>query len=281
MGTSKMPMPLTDESLVIREVWNHNLEEEFALIGEIVDKFNYVAVDAEFPGVVFRLPSLENIKNMSDYNYQTMKSNVDKLKLIQLGLTFLDDEGNLPTCGTDKYCIWQFNFRGFDVTKDEFDGGSIEWLHERGIDFKKNNEKGVEAERFGELLMSSGIALNDGVNWVTFHGKYNFGFLLKLLTCRSLPDTLVGFYGLIKMYFPLVYDVKHMMKFCDGLHCNLNKLAELLDVERLGVCHQAGSDSLLVACAFQKLKDCFFNGSAVKYAGALYGLGIQDGGSTD
>ncbi|RWR91127.1 putative CCR4-associated factor 1 7 [Cinnamomum micranthum f. kanehirae] len=66
------------------------------------------------------------------------------------------------------------------------------------------------------------------------------------------------------------------MKFCNSLHGGLNKLAELLDVERVGVCHQAGSDSLLTSCTFRKLKESFFNGSTEKYAGVLYGLGVDN-----
>ena len=144
----------------------------------------------------------------------------------------------------------------------------------------KNNEKGIDAVRFGELLMSSGIVLNDNVYWVTFHSGYDFGYLLKLLTCKNLPDTQAGFFNLINMYFPVLYDIKHLMKFCNSLHGGLNKLAELLEVERVGICHQAGSDSLLTSCTFRKLKENFFSGSLEKYAGVLYGLGVENGQNT-
>ncbi|KAK5817480.1 hypothetical protein PVK06_022404 [Gossypium arboreum] len=236
------------DSVQIREVWNDNLEEEFVLIREIVDTYNYVAMDTEFPGVVLR--PVGTFKNVSDYNYQTLKDNVDMLKLIQLGLTFSDANGNLPTCGTDNFCIWQFNFREFNISEDIFVSDSIELLRQCGVDFKKNNEKGIDVKRFGELLMS------------------------------SLPDTQTGFFNLIKMYFPMVYDIKHMMKFCNGLHGGLNKLAELLEVERVGVCHQAGSDSLLTSCTFRKLRDNFFK-SVQKYAGVLYGLEVEGGQNSD
>nr|KJB06631.1 hypothetical protein B456_001G037000 [Gossypium raimondii] len=229
-------------------------------------------------GVVLR--PVGTFKNVSDYNYQTLKGNVDMLKLIQLGLTFSDANGNLPTCGTDNFCIWQFNFREFNISEDIFVSDSIELLLQCGIDFKKNNEKGIDVKRFGELLMSSGIVLNDDVHWVTFHSGYDFGYLLKLLTCRSLPDSQTGFFKLIKLYFPMVYDIKHMMKFCNGLHGGLNKLAELLEVERVGVCHQAGSDSLLTSCTFRKLRDNFFK-SVQKYAGVLYGLEVEGGQNSD
>ncbi|KAK4362169.1 hypothetical protein RND71_017410 [Anisodus tanguticus] len=269
-------LPKTD-SIHIREVWIDNLEEEFALMREIVDEYPYIAMDTEFPGVVIR--PVGNFKNSNDYHYQTLKDNVDMLKLIQLGLTFSDENGNLPKCGTDKYCIWQFNFREFNPNEDVFANDSIELLRQSGIDFKMNNEKGIDAKRFGELLMSSGIVLNDSVCWVTFHSGYDFGYLLKVLTCQDLPDTQAGFFTLINVYFPVLFDIKHLMKFCNSLHGGLNKLAELLEVERVGICHQAGSDSLLTACTFRKLKEHFFSGSLDKYAGVLYGLGVENGQS--
>ncbi|XP_016499948.1 putative CCR4-associated factor 1 homolog 6 [Nicotiana tabacum] len=267
-------LPKTD-SIHIREVWIDNLEEEFALIREVVDEFPYIAMDTEFPGVVIR--PVGNFKNSYDYHYQTLKDNVDMLKLIQLGLTFSDEKGNLPKCGTDKYCIWQFNFREFNPNEDVFANDSIELLRQSGIDFTKNIEKGIDAKRFGELLMSSGIVLNDNVYWVTFHSGYDFGYLLKLLTCQDLPDPQADFFTLMNVYFPVIFDIKHLMKFCNSLHGGLNKLAELLEVERVGVCHQAGSDSLLTACTFRKLKENFFSGSLEKYAGVLYGLGVENG----
>nr|KYP38379.1 putative CCR4-associated factor 1 isogeny 7 [Cajanus cajan] len=228
-----MPLILAkSDSIEIREVWNDNLEEEFALIREIVDDYPYIAMDTEFPGIVLR--PVGNFKNSYDYHYQTLKDNVDMLKLIQLGLTFSDEHGNLPTCGpAHTCCIWQFNFREFNVNEDVFANDSIELLRQSGIDFTKNNQNGIDARRFGELLMSSGIVLNDNIHWVTFHSGY--------------------------------------------LHGGLNKLAELLEVERVGICHQAGSDSLLTSCTFRKLKDNFFSGSLEKYAGVLYGLGVENG----
>ncbi|KAB2077875.1 hypothetical protein E1A91_A06G123300v1 [Gossypium mustelinum] len=197
-------LPKSD-SIQIREVWNDNLEEEFALIREIVDDYPYIAMDTEFPGIVLR--PVGNFKSSYDYHYQTLKDNVDMLKLIQLGLTFSDEKGNLPTCGTDKYCIWQFNFCEFNVDEDVFANDSIELLRQSGIDFKKHNEKGIDAM---------------------------------------------------------------------SLHGGLNKLAELLEVERVGICHQAGSDSLLTSCTFRKLKENFFSGTLEKYSGVLYGLGVEN-----
>ncbi|KAG0472354.1 hypothetical protein HPP92_016900 [Vanilla planifolia] len=253
-----------NENVEIREVWEENLEQEFALIREIVDDFPYVAMDTEFPGVVCR--PVGNFKSITDFNYATLKANVDMLKLIQLGLTFSDELGNLPTCNEGVGCVWQFNFSDFDVQHDISAAESIDLLRQTGMDFKKNRERGIDTAHFAELLMSSGIVLNEDVHWVTFHSGYDFGYLLKLLTLKNLPETQTGFFTLIKIYFPTLYDIKHLMKFSNSLHGGLNKLAELLDVQRVGVCHQAGSDSLLTSRSFRKLKESYFSGSIEKYS---------------
>lgn len=124
--------------------------------------------------------------------------------------------------------------------------------------------------------MSSGIVLNQDVHYISFHGAYDFAYMLKILTCKNLPSAEADFFHLLYTYFGTVYDVKYMMKFCDHLHGGLDKLAEILQVKRFGTCHQAGSDSLLTSSTFQKLKDTVFDRSTEKYSGVLYGLGIYN-----
>ena len=41
-----------------------------------------------------------------------------------------------------------------------------------------------------------------------------------------------------QVYFPNIFDIKYLMKFCGNLHGGLNKLAESLEVKRLGPQHQ-------------------------------------------
>jgi CCR4-NOT transcription complex subunit 7/8 len=47
-------------------------------------------------------------KRKSDYHYQTLRCNVDILKMIQLGITLFDEEGNTPP---GEFSTWQFNFK--------------------------------------------------------------------------------------------------------------------------------------------------------------------------
>lgn len=59
---------------------------------------------------------------------------------------------------------------------------------------------------------------------------YDFGYLLKILTCQPVPPTEAEFFELLNIYFPNIFDIKYLMKFCDNMHGGLNKLAELLEV---------------------------------------------------
>lgn len=94
-----------NEECGIRDVWRHNLEEEFRAIRQIVQKYHYVAMDTEFPGVVAR--PIGEFRSPADYQYQLLRCNVDLLRIIQLGLTFMDDEAKTPS----GFSTWQFNFK--------------------------------------------------------------------------------------------------------------------------------------------------------------------------
>uniref|UniRef100_A0A1J3GQK4 poly(A)-specific ribonuclease n=1 Tax=Noccaea caerulescens TaxID=107243 RepID=A0A1J3GQK4_NOCCA len=265
-----------DDSIEIREVWDENLEKELYLISKVIDHFPYVAMDTEFPGTVCKPVTADpNPKrNINRFNYESLMTNVNMLNMIQLGLTLSDEQGNLPTCGSNnKRCVWQFNFREFNLKTDMFAIDSIQLLKDSGMDFAKNKEFGIDSRKFAELLTASGVVLNDEIQWVTFHCGYDFGYLLKLLTGKDLPEKQSEFFHLVKTYFPRVYDIKHLMDFCNGLYGGLSKVAELLEVERVGVSHQAGSDSLLTSCVFRKMKHKYFPGPLDRYSGALSGLG--------
>lgn len=54
-------------------------------------------------------------------------------------------------------------------SEDMYAPDSIELLKNSGIDFKRNEEDGIDIEYFGELLVTSGFVLFDNVKWVSFH----------------------------------------------------------------------------------------------------------------
>ena len=126
---------------------------------------------------------------------------------------------------------------------------------------------------------------------------------------------------MLGLYFPVIYDMKYLMKFCDSLHGGLQKLAEarrcrltraaqrtaadvaaclflalqVLEVERIGPQHQAGSDALLTSRTFFRLREVYFkgpapgatgakaadpNGALERYVNVLYGLGVDGQAAT-
>lgn len=54
-------------------------------------------------------------------------------------------------------------FREFKLAEDMFAQDSIELLKLSGINFVENESRGIDVQCFGELLMSSGIVLNEDV----------------------------------------------------------------------------------------------------------------------
>lgn len=255
------------KTIEIRDVWAANLDSEMEIIRELVEKYKYVAMDTEFPGVVAR-----PVGDVGDMQYQTLRCNVDMLKLIQLGISLVDEEGNW----VDGCTCWQFNFK-FSLSDDIFAQDSIELLKTSGIDFEKFEKYGIDVQYFGEQMMMSGLVLNDEIKWVSFHSKYDFGYLLKTLTCIELPMDEQGFLDLLFTYFPCIYDVKYMMTLTDGMHGGLEALATSLQVERIGPMHQAGSDSLLTAQTFFSLIKKNFGGICddAKFKGELFGVGTN------
>lgn len=84
-------------------------------------------MDTEFPGFIY---SAAVDAKGHEVAYSILKSNVDSLKLIQVGLSFCNEKGEKPK-GTH---TWQFNLN-FDVNTEKSHPESIALLREAGIVF--------------------------------------------------------------------------------------------------------------------------------------------------
>ncbi|CAK7240165.1 MAG: CCR4-NOT core DEDD RNase subunit [Sporothrix thermara] len=284
----------------IREVWKHNLAEEMAAIRDLVDRYPYIAMDTEFPGVVAR--PMGSFRGKSDYHYQCLRTNVDLLRVIQIGITLFNEDGETPPArpvSTDATELggpvggrrghqggslpysWQFNFK-FSLKDDMYNQTSIDSLVQAGIDFNIMDRDGIDPVDFAALLIPSGLVCFEDVHWISFHGGYDFGYLTKLLHCKPLPSDEIEFDQIMKLYFPSTFDVKHLMKHAIRMHnsgqltpgdpssievlqkfehkSGLENIAEALKVKRVGAAHQAGSDSLLTGRVFFQMREKIFHG---------------------
>ncbi|PNX97270.1 CCR4-associated factor 1-like protein 11 [Trifolium pratense] len=204
------------------------------------------------------------------------------IRQVWLGLTLSDASGNLPDFGTDNCFIWEFNFCDFDINHDLHNKDSIDLLRRQGIDFNCNVIHDVNSFHFSELMVRSGLVFNKGVTWVTFHGTYDFGYLVKILTRNNPPNNLKEFSDALRFIFGRsVYDMKYMIQHCNGLYGGLERVASILNVSRAaGKSHQAASKSLLTWQTFQRMLSIYFNNNeAKKHAGIIFRLEVVGNGS--
>ncbi|CAN6595837.1 poly(A) ribonuclease Pop2p [Trichomonascus vanleenenianus] len=266
----QQPQPAQE---TVRNVWRWNLEEQLAVMRDLVLRFNYISVDCKFPGIVAR--PIGTFRTTSEYHYQTLRSNVDILSVIQIGITLSDENGNRPVPST-----WQFNFR-FSANEDMCSSDGVELLRQSGINFAKHETEGIDPFAFGELLISSGLVLNPDVNWVTFHSGYDLGYLLSIMLNKEVPVEESGFLRTLCKYFPSMYDVKYIAR-SNALLRNPQKSSLLDAAEELSITlspglrgnnglNQAGPDSILSDSVFHRLKKQMADMS--QYNGRLFGLG--------
>ncbi|XP_054811355.1 probable CCR4-associated factor 1 homolog 2 [Prosopis cineraria] len=249
------------------------MEQEFSLIRAAKNKFPYVFLNTKFSGSLF-----------TERSYGALSGNLGLAKLIQVGLTLSDEQGNIPmimssTTHEAKQRVWQFNFCEFDPKTDPKSRDIIETLIYNGIDFEKNKNCGIKYSDFAGFLMSSRLVQDDKVQWIAF-GSSDFGYMVKLLTGKkNLPETEQEFFKILKDFFPVSYDLNYLIKFTTNLRGELEDVATVLREKRVGPTAQAGSDSLLTSRVFNKLKHqhVYFNGAIPETCrGVLSGLaGIE------
>ena len=254
----------------ICEVFSDNFVKEMKVICELLEEYNYVGMDTEYPGIVYGLQNLTK-----DFYYQALKMNIDSLKIIQLGITLTNSKGEYPK--NYEYHTWQFNFE-FDKKVDKITKSSLKLLEDSGINFNNLKRKGIKHRFFAEYFMISGLVLNSDIKWISFHGCYDFGYLLKLLIGQPLPENELDFLSLCNEYFINYYDIKTMVKSINNLHGGLNKLADNLEVLREGKTHQAGSDSVVTIDVFFKLKQngLLLDEQILKDKNCLFGIANEE-----
>ena len=241
----------------------------------------------------------------ADYHYQTLRTNVNALKLIQLGITLFNAEGETPPAQPDTPLLggpqannltpcpttWQFNFH-FDRNQDMCAEESLRLLSNAGIDFDRHVDIGIDHMDFGSLLITSGLVLDPSVKWLSFHSGYDFGYLLKIMSQAKLPNEHEQFMKLLTKWFPHVIDIKFLWKDAQrrsnrglvnttvsnflsslGYKSGLEDLAEELGCKREGRAHTAGSDAWLTGSTYWSLRERIFEGVIPDdLVGQLWGL---------
>eukprot|EP00397_Hematodinium_sp_SG-2012_P014885 GEMP01015146.1.p1 GENE.GEMP01015146.1~~GEMP01015146.1.p1 ORF type:complete len:603 (+),score=149.31 GEMP01015146.1:546-2354(+) len=231
----------------IRQVWHHNLQREMSDFVHAASRSDYIAVDMEFPGFLYEASMYAGPRRGAIY--KALRDNVNSLKPVQLGLT-------VGTSGKEE--TWQINFK-FDKDRDLSQRASIVFLTNAGVEWARHRDEGVCLKHFLSIFEKFDTTRS---RWVSFHGLYDFGFMLRMLTRAYLPDDIEDFLLLLDKIFPHRGDLKQLLA-CGSL----SDLGAGSNVPRRGTAHQAGSDALLTLQVFHSLHmddgakaDAFQNG---------------------
>ncbi len=142
----------------IQDVWAYNFQEEMKKLTRLVERYPVVAMvhrspikDTEFPGIIAtRSQTDERYYSEQECEYILVKRNVEETKMIQIGLSIADEEGNVPLPTS----TWQFNFR-FDKDKDRIVDQSYDLLIKAGVRFDKLVTEGIDYSLFAEYFAGS------------------------------------------------------------------------------------------------------------------------------
>lgn len=283
----------------IREVWANNLETEMEIIRELLPKYPFVAMvrclmihhllrkirilnflDSWLGLLVLSGHSLNSFTRPFDATLICSKlfSSVSRWLMKRETFHRMSALGSSISNSISSNTFWVCVIFPKNIfSSDTYSQESIDLLTSCGIEFDRFNRDGMDSAQFGELLVTSGLVLMPNVKWITFHSGYDFGYLLKVLMANPLPADEGTFFELLRLFFPSFYDIKYLMKTCKSLKGGLQDIADDLGIARIGIQHQAGSDSLLTAKAFFKIRHVFFEDHMddTKYSGFLFGLGIE------
>lgn len=262
MGTRNRARPRR-RTPSIQEVWASNFDHEILRLQRCLQANHILSIDTEFPGCIRSTPW----GSIDERVYEDLRFNVNQTKLIQLGLTASDESGQVAGS-------WEFNFSDFDHQIDTQNPSSISFLEQNGLDFAKLKKQGIPLSLF-TLKFSRIIRRSRVRKWVTFHGLYDIGYLVKAMgVAEELPESMEEFAEMVARGVGVVRDLKEVARWCEGLEqgkVGLERFGELLGEKRFGMKHHAGSDSLLTAFVHAKMARWLGLESGV-YDGHLYGL---------
>ncbi|KOB73411.1 Ccr4-associated factor [Operophtera brumata] len=231
------------EECSIKNVWNHNLHEEFRVIRQVVKKFHWVAMDTEFPGVVAR--PIGEFRSTADYQYQLLRFHRSTAEL-RAAVQGARGTRHRTSGYLMKLCK---NLKGgLQEVADQLELRRVGPQHQAGSD--------------SHLTGMAFFKIKEG-------GLQEVADQLELR--RVGPQHQAGSDShLTGMAF---------FKIKEG---GLQEVADQLELRRVGPQHQAGSDSHLTGMAFFKVKaynlnsglqKIFFDGNIESTSGHLYGLG--------
>jgi CCR4-NOT transcription complex subunit 7/8 len=125
--------------------------------------------------------------------------------------------------------------------------------------------------------MTSGLLLNDDIFWISFHGIYDFAYLLRVSTNLFLPENEGVFFETLRIYFPHYYDIRYLVRYTENFRGSLSKLGQELNINRIGTQHQAGSDSLITCEIFNKLRLEYISSDVLLGdKNVLFGIGVGE-----
>lgn len=232
------------------QVWESNFHSEMQNIKNTSQKYKYITVDTEFPGFLPDDIHGVQLNSISDTFYHNMHTSINKTCLIQLGLSFTDKWGKAPPDGQS----WQLNFKFYPY--HPYHSDAINLLQNAGIDFNDLQVRGIDHIQFIDAFKNLGLLKNPAFMWISYHGCYDFGYLLKYVTKNYLPSTSQDFCTLFKAHFPRSLDVRQMaLNTGQFLNCNgLDALAAKVGCTRQGVKNNAASDAMLASDIFFRVR---------------------------
>ncbi|EDQ92830.1 uncharacterized protein MONBRDRAFT_1697, partial [Monosiga brevicollis MX1] len=230
----------------VKDVWQNNLEDEIRTLQSLVSSYPYIAVSVEYPGVIAK--PLGTFKNAADHIFQTLVANIN-MQPLTISLAFFDHNGNRPP-GT---CCWIFNFH--HSTKTDF---SLPNYPLRPMSLLSRIETdGIAFNHFAEVLTTSGLVMNPDTTWLSSSIGDDYAFLMKILLGDLLPRREQDFYELLAIFFPVLYDLRYLMKSCKTLAGSLEDVAASLSVSRIGPPSSSGSTAILIGSVFFVMRKVF------------------------